>query len=324
MEQLLLAPMDGLSDHVLREVLTRIGGYDRATCEFVRISGSLLPHRTFRRICPELDSGGLTRSGTPVAVQMLGSDPASMAENAQRLCELSPAGIDLNFGCPAKTVNRHGGGAMLLATPEILFKIASAVRKVVPGRIPFTAKMRLGVADTAKALECAHALEAGGVEALVVHARTKLDGYRPPAHWEWVGHIRSAVKIPVAANGEVWTVDDYLRCRAVGGISAVMLGRGAVADPFLARRIRARIGGVPLSCDRHEDWRELLPLIAEYWRLAQGKVVPKHVSGRLKSWLAWLRRTFVEADELYAAVRTVNDPSEASRVLASRGVPVAG
>ncbi len=155
---------------------------------------------------------------------------------------LSPAGIDLNFGCPAKTVNRHGGGAMLLATPEVLFRVASAVRGVLPTPIPFTATLRLGVSDTGRALECAGALEAGGVEALVVHARTKLDGYRPPAHWEWVARIRAAVGIPVAANGEVWTVDDYLRCRSVGGISAVMLGRGAVADPFLARRIRASIG----------------------------------------------------------------------------------
>ncbi|MFZ2855033.1 MAG: tRNA-dihydrouridine synthase, partial [Rhodocyclaceae bacterium] len=205
MGKLLLAPMEGLADYVLRDVLTRVGGYDGAVTEFVRVSGSLLPLRSFRRICPELDNASCTSAGTPVAVQLLGSDPACLAENAAQLAELLPAAIDLNFGCPAPSVNRHGGGATLLDDPERLFRIAQAVRRAVPAHIPFTAKMRLGVRDTAKALDCARALEAGGVVALVVHARTKADGYRPPAHWEWVARIRDVVQLPVTANGEVWT-----------------------------------------------------------------------------------------------------------------------
>jgi tRNA-dihydrouridine synthase C len=315
-----LAPMEGLADHVLRELLSRVGGYDRGTCEFVRVSGSLLPQRTYRRICPELDRGSMTGSGMPVAVQLLGSDPGWMAENAAQLCALAPAGIDLNFGCPAKTVNRHGGGAMLLATPEVLYRVASAIRKVVPRHIPYSAKMRLGVSDTSRALECAQALEAGGVEALAVHARTRDDGYRPPAHWEWIGRIRAAVKLPVVANGEIWSVADYLRCRAESGATDVMLGRGAVADPFLARRIRAGTG--QSEGDARSEWLELLPLVAEYWRLCQDKVAGRHAPGRLKSWLAWLRRRFPEAEALYGAVRTVNDPGATTRLLGQYGVPV--
>lgn len=315
-----LAPMEGLADHVLREVLSRLGGYDRATCEFVRVSGSLLPPRSYRRICPELDRGSRTGSGMPVAVQLLGSDPVCMAENAAQLCELSPAGIDLNFGCPAKTVNRHGGGAMLLATPEVLYRVAAAIRRVVPRHIPYSAKMRLGVSDTSRALECAQALEAGGVETLAVHARTRDDGYRPPAHWEWIGRIRSAVALPVVANGEIWSVSDYLRCRAESGATDVMLGRGAVADPFLARRIRSR-DAAP-GHDARMEWRELLPLVAEYWRLCQDKVAGRHAAGRIKSWLAWLRRRHPEAEALYGAVRTVNDPEATAQILARHGVPV--
>ena len=151
MSKLLLAPMEGLADFVLRDVLTRVGGYDGAVTEFVRVSGSLLPPRTFHRICPELGNASCTPAGTPVAVQLLGSDPGCMAENAAQLAGLAPAGIDLNFGCPAPTVNRHGGGAMLLDEPERLFRIAEAVRRVVPLHIPFTAKMRLGVNDTGAA-----------------------------------------------------------------------------------------------------------------------------------------------------------------------------
>ena len=321
--KLLLAPMAGLADHVLRDVLTQAGGYSGAVTEFVRVSGTLLPTRSFRRICPELANGSRTRAGTPVVVQLLGSDPACLADNAAQLAELLPAGIDLNFGCPAPTVNRHGGGAMLLDTPEHLYRIALAVRRVVPVNLPFSAKMRLGVADTAKALDCARALEAGGVVSLVVHARTKADGYKPPAHWEWVAHIRDAVRLPVTANGEVWTADDYLRCRSISGSDDVMIGRGAVADPFLARRICGRMPDVPSDRERAEEWLEFLPLLADFWAQVLLKVEPRHAPGRLKLWLASLRRTFVEADVLHAAVRPLRGAEETTQVLALHGVPLA-
>jgi len=314
--------MEGLADYVLRDVLTRVGGYDGAVTEFVRVSGNLLPPRSFRRICPELANASRTCVGTPVAVQLLGSDPACMAENAAQLAALLPAGIDLNFGCPAPTVNRHGGGAMLLAEPERLFRIAEAVRRAVPMTIPFTAKMRLGVSDTAKALDCARALEAGGVVALVVHARTRAAGYKPPAHWEWVARIRDVVHLPVTANGEVWTTNDYTRCRAVSGCADVMIGRGAVADPFLARRIRAVAAGELPAEARAADWLELLPLLGAYWHQVQDKVEPRHAPGRLKLWLAALCRSFAEAEALYAAVRTLRGVAETTQMLEAHGVPV--
>jgi tRNA-dihydrouridine synthase C len=321
MGKLFLAPMEGLADCVLRDVLTRVGGYDGAVTEFIRVSGNLLPPRTFNRICPELANGSRTRAGTPVVVQLLGSDPACMAENAAQLAELSPAGIDLNFGCPAPSVNRHGGGAMLLAEPERLFRIAEAVRRAVPVRIPFSAKMRLGVCDTSKALDCARALEAGGIVSLVVHARTKADGYKPPAHWEWVARIRDVVQLPVTANGEVWTESDYARCRAVSGSADVMIGRGAVADPFLARRIRAVSNGEVLEESRVDDWAELLPLLVDFWVQVLARVEPRHAPGRLKLWLSSLRRTFIEAEVLYMAVRTLRGVEETTRMLEQHSGP---
>ena len=108
---ILLAPMEGLLDCVLRDVLTRVGGVDLCVSEFIRVTGTLLPERAFRRIVPELDNGGRTAAGVAVRAQLMGSDPQCLAENAARLAGLGPAGIDLNFGCPAKVVNRHGGGA---------------------------------------------------------------------------------------------------------------------------------------------------------------------------------------------------------------------
>ena len=314
--------MDGLADCVLREVLTRLGGYDGAVSEFIRVSGSLLPQRTFVRVCPELANASRTRHGTPVVVQLLGSDPQCMADNAAQLAELSPAGIDLNFGCPAPTVNRHGGGATLLADPELIGRIAAAVRQAVAPAIPVSAKMRLGVSDTARAIDCAQALAAGGISSLVVHARTRDEGYRPPAHWEWIAKIRESVGVAVIANGEVWTATDYQRCRQVTGCDDVMIGRGAVADPFLARRIRESLAGETPSEDRAGDWLELLPALADFWRLVQLRVEPRHAPGRLKLWLNCLRPTFAVADALYLAVRPLRSTEQTAATLAAHGVPV--
>jgi len=309
--RLYLAPMEGLADYVLRDVLTGIGGYDGAVSEFVRVSGSVLPQRTYERLCPEVANGCRTPVGTPMVIQLLGSDPEFLGLNAVHASALSPHGIDLNFGCPAKTVNRHGGGAMLLGDPELLSRIVRAVRASVPIAIPVTAKMRLGISDTSRAIDCAQALVEGGAASLVVHARTKDDGYRPPAHWEWIAKIADAVKVPVTANGEVWTVDDWRRCRSVSGCNDVMVGRGAVADPYLARRIKGLMDEMPSS----EDWSALLPCIAEYWEKVHTRVLACHAPGRLKLLLSYFRRTWPEAVELYAAVRTIRDPLEIPRVL---------
>jgi tRNA-dihydrouridine synthase C len=312
MPKLLLAPMEGLADDVLRTVLTRIGGYDQAVTEFVRVSGSLLPNRTFTRISPELLHGGKTPSGTPVVVQLLGSDPECLAGNAERLARLQPPAIDLNFGCPAPCVNRHRGGAALLGEPELLNRIACAVRAVVPAEIPVTAKMRLGIADTSLAIACAQALAEGGAASLVVHARTKEQGYRAPAHWEWVARIREAVAVPVVANGEVWTVGDWQRCREVSGCDDVMLGRGAVSDPYLALRIRGEAEALPTPA----EWLVLLPHLADYWQGVLQKVEPRHAPGRLKLLLGYLRRTWPEAEALHGLIRPLRVPAEITEALA--------
>lgn len=321
MSKLFLAPMEGLADCVLRDVLTRLGGYDGAVTEFVRVSNTLLPQKTFRRLCPELANFSRTFAGTPVVVQLLGSDPACLAENAEQLAALSPAGIDLNFGCPAPTVNRHGGGAMLLDDPEHLGRIVVAVRKAVPTSIPLSAKMRLGVSDTGKAIECAQALATGGICSLVVHARTRDEGYKPPAHWGWVARIREAVNVPVVANGDVWTSEDAVRCREVSGCQDLMIGRGAVSDPFLARRIKALDAGIKSTVNRAAEWAELQPLLAEFWVQVQGQVSTAHASGRLKLWLNSLRCIFSEAEVLYMAIRPLRSIEDTTRMLIQHGVP---
>jgi len=302
---LLLAPMEGLLDFVLRDVLTRIGGVDRCVSEFIRVTGTLLPDRVFLRHVPELQTGGRTLSGVPVRAQLLGSDPACMADNAAHLASLGPEGIDLNFGCPAKTVNRHGGGAALLQEPERIAAVVSAVRRAVPAAISGSGGVATsGGGPDGGASSPGVGADSGACE-IVVHARTKLDGYRPPAYWEHIPAIREAVAVPVVANGEIWTVEDALRCRAVSGCTALMLGRGIVADPGLARALRAQDAGLPGQ--DVVDWPMLVPHLQDFWRQVCERLEPNQRAGRLKQWLNLLRRRYPEAEQAYQQVRTLTD-----------------
>ena len=305
---ILLAPMEGLLDFVLRDILTRIGGVDRCVSEFIRVTNTVLPDRVFIRVVPELLNGGRTFAGVPVRAQLLGSDPTCLAENAARLAALGPHGIDLNFGCPAKVVNRHGGGAALLQEPELLTKIVAAVRRAVPAHMPVSAKMRLGFNDDSRAEECALAIAEGGADELVVHARTRADAYRPPAYWHRVADIRAVVNIPVVANGEIWTVADAVRCREMSGCDMLMIGRGMVTDPGLARAIKGESSGHRAA---HHDvtWQDLLPFIADFWRIVCSRLERRQQAGRLKQWLNFLRRRYPQAEVAYVALRTVNDPA---------------
>lgn len=308
--RLILAPMEGLADDLLRDVLTRASHYDWCVTEFVRVSATVMPASAFMRISPELRNGSLTRAGTPVRVQLLGSDPERLAASAARVASLNPAGIDLNFGCPTPLINRNRGGAALLEEPELLERITAAVRAAVPARIPVTAKMRLGIRDTSRTIDCARALEAGGAEEVVVHARTKEDGYRPQVRWEWLALIRQAIRIPVIANGEVWTVGDYHALRAISGCRDVMLGRGAVADPLLASRIRGRCVDAPKA-----DWPRIHAMLLDYWDMVQRKVLPHQAPGRMKQWLMLMRRAYPQAETLFAALRETHHAYEVTPVL---------
>ncbi|KEA63837.1 tRNA-dihydrouridine synthase C [Marinobacterium lacunae] len=308
--RIILAPMEGVVDYTMRELLTAVGGIDQCVTEFIRVSDRLLPPAVFRRLAPELGQQGITQAGTVVLLQLLGSDPQVVAENAARAVELGAPGIDLNFGCPAKTVNKSRGGAILLDEPELVGDIVAAVRRSVPSEIPVSAKMRLGYRDKSRALENAHAIESAGAQSLAVHARTKEEGYKPPAHWEWIARIREAVSVPVVANGEVWTPGDFERCRVISGCDDIMIGRGLVANPFLALAIK----GQPLSMD--DAWGAALVLLERFHRQVMENLSVRHVHGRLKQWVQMLGWHFPQARNLFVSLRTERDPERLLTLLA--------
>lgn len=312
--RLVLAPMEGLVDPPMRDVLTRIGGIDWCVSEFIRVTAGPLHRPTLLHVIPEALTGWKTGAGVPIRPQLLGSDPRWLAHNAQLLVEMGAPVVDLNFGCPAKTVNRHGGGAGLLRDPDVLSEIVGAVRAALPEHVPVTAKMRLGYSDTSLTLECAHALADAGAAEIVVHARTKVEGYKPPAHWEWLARIREAVAVPVIANGEVWTLEDYLAIREVSGCDTVMIGRGLVSRPDLARQIKAHLAG---EGDRSLDWAEMQPWLLDFYGQTRARVADRHVPGRLKQWLGMLTRGYPEAQALFDQVRREHDVDAVAAALQS-------
>ncbi|GGY65672.1 tRNA dihydrouridine synthase [Marinobacter zhanjiangensis] len=299
-----LAPMEGLVDAPIRETLTGVGGIDRSVTEFIRVTHGMLPPRIFYKYAPELHHQCETSAGTPVAIQLLGSDPEMMGLHGERAVELGARQVDINFGCPAKTVNKHKGGCVLMREPELMHAITAAVRKAVPEHIPVTAKMRLGYDDRSMGIACGQALQDAGAAELVIHARSKVDGYRPPAYWEDIARAREALSIPVIANGEIWTVEQYWRCREVSGCDEVMIGRGLIARPDLARRIKASQNGETIA---PMTWPEVVALVEDYAAALQTRLEDRFVTGRIKQWLNYLRTGFPEAEQLWPRARKIRE-----------------
>ena len=311
--RIILAPMEGLADAPMRDILTRIGGIDRCVSEFIRVTEGPLNVGTIRRLVPESLTGWKTAAGVPVHPQLLGSDPQWLGHNAALLARLGAPAVDLNFGCPAKTVNRHRGGATLLREPETLYQIVAAVRAALPEAIPVTAKMRLGYSDTRQTLECASALASAGAAEIAVHARTKEQGYKPPADWDWLAQVREAVTVPVVANGDITDLDSYQRIVEVSGCEQVMIGRGLVACPDLALRIRQLAGG---GCAEQLSWPGLHPWMIDFYGQVRELVVDRHVAGRLKQWLVLLAGSYPQARELFDRIRRETCPEVVQGLLA--------
>lgn len=311
--QLILAPMQGLVDDVMRDLLTRIGGFDECVSEFVRITHTVHSRQTWLKHVPEIAGNNRTPAGVPCTVQLLGSDADNMAVNALEAVRFGADKIDLNFGCPAPTVNKHKGGAVLLKEPELIHHIVRTLRRSLPDHIPLTGKMRLGFEDKTLALECAAAIADGGACGLTVHARTKVEGYEPPAHWEWVRKIREAVQIPVTANGDVFTLQDYLDIKEISGCDSVMLGRGAVMRPDLARQIKQFERGESVT---EADFAEIAGWINLFFDLCLAKEANnKYPVARLKQWLGMMKKVYPQAQELFERIRTLKEADEVKNVL---------
>ena len=298
--------MEGVVDHEMRDVLTRVGGYDRCVTEFVRVTDQLLPERVFTRFAPELEQGGCTSAGTPVYLQLLGSNPKVMAMNAVQAQNLSPLGIDLNFGCPSKTVNRSDGGSALLREPERVYHIIAAVRDAVDPSIPVTAKIRLGFSNHDALGEITDNVFRANADELCIHARTREDRYTPPAYWSAVKKISAKAPIPVVINGEIWDLNDAIKAQSDSGCEDIMLGRSALTSPDIAAKIKADMKG-----EAHQvmDWMSTLDMMVDYLQKSKNHH-PMFVSNRCKQWLVFLQRHYPGAKDLFHRIKRLKQADE--------------
>ena len=310
--KLVLAPMEGVVDFKMRQLLTDIGGFDLCVTEFVRVIDAKLPDKVFYRYCPELNNNGYTRAGTPVRIQLLGQVAEALAENAAKVVELGSHGVDLNFGCPAKTVNRSKGGAVLLKDPEHMYQIIKAVRDAVPKKDEVSAKIRLGFDDDSNSQEIVDAVVSAGANSIAIHARTKRDGYNPPAYWEKIPPLIQGKDINVVANGEIWQVSDAILCQQRSQCADLMLGRGALSHPDLARKIKAHI-----NVEQYDGlkWENILYHIIHSSMHHDPRKDEKYFASRTKQWLGYLKREYTQASTLFDEIRRLKTKEDVALVL---------
>ena len=224
----LLAPMEGVTEPCFRDLVLARNGADRlggAFTEFVRVVRHPLPARVLR------EHLGERRDGAPVGIQLMGADVAALAETARRAAEAGAPLVDLNFGCPAKGAIAGCAGSAILREPTSLEAIVSACSRVAG--VPVTAKIRAGYDDDRLLEDLARAAEAGGASMLTVHCRTRVEAYQDEVDWRRIARAVAVVSIPVCGNGGIARPEDLGRMRAETGCALSMVGRGALADPWI-------------------------------------------------------------------------------------------
>jgi tRNA-dihydrouridine synthase B len=229
----MLAPMDGFSDWPFRSLCRALGSAMSYT-EFVPAEAV---NRVFERMRPRFTYEEAER---PVVFQLYGDDPDEILKAAVRVQELAPDIIDINLGCPAKTVANRGAGVGLMRTPLKVAKIFHNLSCAL--KVPLTGKIRLGWEDYRSYKLIARIIEENGGAAIAVHARTKEQGYSGQADWDAIAEVKSTVKIPVIGNGDVKLPADIDRMKDYSGCEAVMIGRAAVGNPWIFSRLdRAQV-----------------------------------------------------------------------------------
>ncbi len=316
-----LAPMDGVTDWVYRDLLTGLHGGESGisicVSEFVRVTRMPVVPKVILKHCPEVHTGGTTASGVPVFVQLLGGQPEPMAATAARCVEMGAPGIDINFGCPAKTVNKSDGGATILQFPQRLEAITAAVRKAVPDSTPVTVKIRLGWENADHVQDIARSIEQGGASWLTIHARTRMQGYRPPVDWASIGLAREAVRMPVVANGDLNTVEAIESCRRISGCTAFMIGRGAMGRPRLFRQLRGHRDlqlDAAWLCEQLRDYAQ---------RILDGGGTEAVALGRCKQWLRLAAPAWDVYAGLFTSLKRSQDLDALLRGLRPEGIPSA-
>jgi nifR3 family TIM-barrel protein len=249
---LFLAPMAGVTNSIFRTICKEKGA-DVLTTEFVSADGIM--HRN------ERTRGYLefTEPERPMGVQLFGAEPDRLAEAARQVIDwVNPDFIDINFGCPANKVVCRNGGSSLLRDCPLLERVAAAVVKACDP-LPVTAKIRIGWDErSVNAVTTARLLEGAGIHRIAVHGRTRAQGYSGNADWDVIASVAGSVGVPVIGNGDITDADSALK-RAVCGVAGLMIGRAAMANPWIFTEVKHAFEGKTYSP----------PSLAERWDLVR-------------------------------------------------------
>lgn len=269
---LVLSPMAGVTDISFRRLLKRCGGVGLTVSEFISVEGLTRSNPKSKR------QMRFYKDERPFAVQIFGGQPERMRMAAEMAEEIGADILDINCGCPAPKVVKHGGGSGLLKDHDRLETILNAVKKVIT--IPLTIKIRAGFYDhTINAVETAKLAEACGVEHIALHGRTKEQGYRGLANWDLVKQIKEVVKVPVSGSGDVTTIEGAFERFRETGCDGVLIGRGAMANPWIFRQIEDTMRGREVFQPTLADKRALL---LEYFEMLREDMPQTPAINRMK------------------------------------------
>ncbi|MDD4796452.1 MAG: tRNA dihydrouridine synthase DusB [Eubacteriales bacterium] len=281
-----LSPMAGVTDMPFRHIC-RLNGAAYTVTEM--ISAKALSHNPAREAELRLLSG-IER---PAALQIFGNEPERMADMAQQY-GADFAFIDINMGCPAPKIVRGGQGSALLCQSQLAGRIIACCARRLSQ--PVTVKMRIGWdADHRNYLDFARMAQDSGAAALCVHGRTREQFYAGTADWQAIAEIKRAVRIPVLGNGDIWDGPDALRRMAQSGVDGLMVGRGALGNPWIFRRISDALAGRPLYTPDFAQKRQVMLL---HCRLQQQVYPARQAVLRMRKHMAWYLKGFRDAAKL--------------------------
>ena len=294
---LVLAPMAGVTDRDFRLIVRRIGGVGLVSMEFV--SSRAIVHGNQRT----LDLMHYSEEERPLAIQIYGSDPATMAEAARVVEQLGADVCDINMGCPANKVLKGCAGAALMGDARLAESIVSTVRRAIS--IPLTVKFRLGLDGCRQNyLELGRICEQNGAQAVAMHARTARQMFSGEADWSHIARLKEALAIPVIGNGDVSSPEDALRMLASTGCDGVMIGRAATKNPWLFRQIQARLSGGAVAEPTLADRREL---VLTHFRLVAEREPSKYALHKLRKFTGWYTWGLPHGKRLRLAINQLPD-----------------
>ena len=304
-----LAPMCGITDHIYRSLCYE-QGCDLAYTEMISAMGYLCAPN--QRATQELMIRG--NSEPKLILQLFGRDPDTVAEAAARMCGLGRFdGIDLNMGCPAKKIAPSGEGCGLMRTPETAREM---IRKTVrASSLPVSVKMRLGYdRDHINAVEFARMAEDAGASCITVHGRTREQQYSGEADWEMIAAVKTSVTIPVIGNGDLFTAQQAVTRQAESRTDGVMIGRGAMGNPWIFREIKALLDGRNPEPATVEEKRQM---IRRHYLLMLAEK-PEHIAVReMRKHIGWYIRGLKGAGKFRAAINRCGNPEEALQLIDS-------